>query len=118
MPKKIIHRGALRTAILKVLIYGILVEIILEIIALLLLMNVQWDFVYWSYRIFHWPTGLLSGMIVSAIVVFLSRTTVEVEEGRILVRNIGRRKCFGLSQFVDSSIVRKMHIGAYSKYIT
>lgn len=103
---------------LKALIYGILTGAALEMTALFLLMISQWDFVYWLYRILHWPTGLLFGMMASVAVVFLSRTTVEIEEERIVVRSVGRRECFDLSQFVDSSVVRKMHIGSYSKYTT
>lgn len=104
--------------LLRVLLYGILTGLVLELLSLLLVMISQWTSGYWLYRISHWPAGLLFGMVMSAGILFLRRTGVEIKEERIHVSSVINRKCFDLSQFVDSAVIRKTHIGSYSKYTT
>ena len=79
--------------LLRVLLYGILTGLVLELLSLLLIMVSQWTSGYWLYRISHWPAGLLFGMGMSAGILFLRRTGVEIKEERIHVSSVINRKC-------------------------
>lgn len=118
MKKSWKYRGAFRNAAIRVFLYGILTGCFLELAALFAAMGFQGEAVYWLYRFFRWPTGIFTGMAVSGCVVLMGRTTVELGEGEITIGRFGRRKRFALSQFVDSTVIRKTHIGSYSKYTT
>ena len=112
------YRGAIQTAVLHVLINGVVLGCVLELLSLFILMFFQSEPLYRLYGIFHWPMGFLCGMIISAGIVLLRWTTVEIRDERIIIRSVGYRRSFGLPQFKDSSVIRKTHIGSYSKYTT
>ena len=80
------YRGAIHTALLRVLINGVVMGCVLELICLFVFMFFQSDLLYWLYGIFHWPRGFLIGMIMSAGIVLLRWTTVEIRDERIRKR--------------------------------
>lgn len=112
------YRGTVWVIVIRVFVYGILAGCVLEILSLLALSGLPYDLPYGLYRIMHWPNGLLWGIFVSAVIVLLRWTTVEIDQDRICVRRIGFRRCFEPSDFLDSFVKRKTHIGSYSKYTT
>lgn len=93
------YKGSLWIAAIHVAVYGILTGFILGVIVYI-----------------RWPEVFFLGFPVSAGIVFLRRTIVELEGNRICVRSTGRKECFDIQQFAYPSVRRKTYIGSYSKY--
>lgn len=112
------YKGSLRRAVIRVLLYGLLFGCVLDFASIFLMMGNSGYLAWRLYRLFHWPAGLFLSMTVSAGIMFLTRTVVEIEEDKIHIRSFRYRESFRLEQFVSSSVSRKEHIGSFSKYTT
>ena len=112
------YRGTLGRAIIHIFIYGFISGLALEFIILFASMLFQGTLIWQLYALFHWPKGLFWSMTVSAGILFLRHTTVEIGTEKINIRRVGHQECFHLSQFLSSSVIRKTHIGSYSKFVT
>lgn len=95
------YRGSLWIAVLRVFVYGVLI-------------GLAWGIIAYIY----WPKVFFLGFLVSAGIVFLGQTTIELDKDRICIHRAGYKECFALSQFACPSIKRKTHSGSYMKFTT
>ena len=112
------YRSPFHTAAIRVLVYGFISGLALEFILIFASMIFRGFLIWQLYALFHWPAGLLWSITASAVIVLLRHTTVEIGMEKIKIYRVGHQESFHLSQFLDSSITRKMHIGSYSKFET
>lgn len=112
------YTGSLRAMILRIFRYGLVLSGIFSLAAVFLLAGIPGSVAWAFYRIFRWPSAVVSGMILGTAVVLSRRTVVEIRNDEIMIRTAGSKKHFRPEQFVDSSILRKTHILSYSKYTT
>lgn len=93
------YKGSFWIAAIRVIVYGILIGFVLGIIVYI-----------------RWPEIFFLGFPVSAGIVFLRRTVVELEGNKICIHGTGHKECFDIRQFAYPSVRRKTYIGSYSKY--
>lgn len=112
------YKGSFRNAAIRVLLYGLLFGCVLELASIFLMMGNLGVTAWRLYRISRWPAGFFFSMTVSAGIIFLMRTVVEIEGEEIRIRSFRSRESFRLEQFVNSFVSRKEHIGSFMKYTT
>lgn len=87
--------------------WGILIGIIFSIIdAFPFLRLYRYLYLHMAAR---WPVGILTGIILAAIVMLLRRTTVLVKKDSVVIRRIGRSLQLSIDDFDMPVIKRKEH---------
>lgn len=118
MPKVKRYSEVFWNTLIRIFIYGVLLGCVFALLAFFILLYIPVPLLWRLYEIFRWPEGIFTGVIVSAGVILLRRTTVEIEGDKVSVSRVGYKERFELSQFMNSSIRRKVHIGSFSKFVT
>lgn len=86
---------------------GIVIGVILSLLDAVPFLGVyRFRYLYMASR---WPVGMLTGIIIAAVVMLLRRTTVLVTRDRVVIRRMGRNLQFSIADFTMPVIRRKEH---------
>ncbi len=118
MVQKNTYTGSVKMAVLRTIVYGLILSGVFGAAAFLCLLVFPEGSAEILYGVFHWPVSVFSGMLMGAAVVFFKWTTVKITEGQITIGRLGHQETYLLGQYVNTSIIRKARIGSYTKYET
>lgn len=88
--------------------WGILIGVILSILDAFSFLGL-YRYVY-LHTIVQWPIGILTGILIAAVVVLLRRTTVLVTRDSVIIRRIGKKIQLSINDFHEPVIRRKQYL--------